>query len=555
MKRISIILALALCLLPAAMALAEAESPSPEATQAQPAQQAEKVDKNETVYASLGYDGSVDSISVVNSFQVKGGDISDTAGYNDIINLTDGAEYEKQGDKITWKDAGAGKSYFYYQGTLSGGTLPWALNISYKLDGQAIDAEQLAGRSGKVEIALDVKAASGVDEYFSGNMMMQLSASLDMDRCKNVEAEGSTTVVAGSTQTVSFTILPGKSSSFTIAFDAEDFRMDGISANIIGYNMSSLGNLDEFTDGIDEMLTGIEDMTDGTRTLRDGLSSLSQGTGALKSGASKISGSRSSVEGGLQKLAQGLLDAKSGANQLSDGSSQFIAGMEELSGSSWQIMEGYNSLEGGLASMMENKEQLAALATAMLEYPDPQVVAMAQALLAYLDGTESAYGGISQLNPGLQQYFAGVESATSQYKDNIHPGIGKLGSGIGTISDNMPSLQSGIKQVFDGISSVNSGISELDSNVKPIPDKVDQLIDGQQQLKEGVEESKTKLEEALPSTSDAKPRSFSAEGIQVKSIQFVLRTPAIEKKTESVMDAEPETQKKNVADKLGELLE
>lgn len=121
--------------------------------------------KDEVVYANLLANGSLKDIYVVNGFDVATeGDISDFGAYEQVINLTDLSPIEQSEDG--WQVT-APAGMFYYQGNLPADTeLPWIFDISYSLDGQSINPQELIGESGLVEIAIEVKQNEKADTVF-----------------------------------------------------------------------------------------------------------------------------------------------------------------------------------------------------------------------------------------------------------------------------------------------------------------------------------------------------------------------------------------------------
>ena len=164
--------------------------------------------KDETVYALLNEDGSVRSVYVVNHSKVlEDGKYVDFGSYKKIESLSENIQPKTEGDKIIWE---LKKSYgdFYYKGELAGVELPWTFNIQYFLDGNKVQAQDLAGRSGRVEIALSVTANESVLPYFRERFAMQIQVPVNLNRASIISADGATQVITGKTNTLAYTILP-----------------------------------------------------------------------------------------------------------------------------------------------------------------------------------------------------------------------------------------------------------------------------------------------------------------------------------------------------------
>ena len=109
--------------------------------------------KNETVYTILNSDGSVNKTtvneSILNKKNVK--EINDYTVLDDIINLSSGSEYSKNGKNLTWS---LNDSNILYKGTTDK-ILPISVKVTYKLNGEKKELKDILGKSGNVEIIID----------------------------------------------------------------------------------------------------------------------------------------------------------------------------------------------------------------------------------------------------------------------------------------------------------------------------------------------------------------------------------------------------------------
>lgn len=109
--------------------------------------------KNETVYTILNSDGSVNKTtvneSILNKKNVK--EINDYTVLDDIINLSSGSEYSKNGKNLTWS---LNDSNILYKGTTDK-CLPISVKVTYKLNGEKKELKDILGKSGNVEIIID----------------------------------------------------------------------------------------------------------------------------------------------------------------------------------------------------------------------------------------------------------------------------------------------------------------------------------------------------------------------------------------------------------------
>lgn len=201
MKRILLI---ALCLIMvSAAALAEAK-------------------KTEVVYGKLDLKGGLSAVYIVNGFETaEAAEVTDYGDYTEVINLS-GTEALSPRDGALTLQLSRGR--FYYQGNPEPRPLPWDIAFSYKLDGSDIEPEALSGASGHFEMTLSVTAREDLIDYAKA-LTLQISLTLDGERCLNISAPDGTVAAAGGNLTLAYVVLPGQSVSYTFSADVKDFMM------------------------------------------------------------------------------------------------------------------------------------------------------------------------------------------------------------------------------------------------------------------------------------------------------------------------------------------
>ena len=128
------------------------------ASLALPAAAAEPIGDNvtptydEAYYATLDYYCNLMEGSVVKSYTLNGATaLTDCGTYDQVVNLTDGTLPVTRNGVTEFRFDQA-PSHFYFEGRTAEPfqNLPWTLSISYTLNGVAVRAEDLAGRTGVV---------------------------------------------------------------------------------------------------------------------------------------------------------------------------------------------------------------------------------------------------------------------------------------------------------------------------------------------------------------------------------------------------------------------
>ena len=306
--------------------------------------------KDENVYANLNQDGSVDGIYVVNAYLLdKETDIVDYGKYDSVKNLTTDAEINKKGDTIT---TAAPEGKFFYQGNLKTKELPWEISIHYYLDGKEMDADELAGQNGSLKITIHIGKNDQVEEAFFENYLLQVTVTMDMDKCSRLQAAGATVGNVGASKQLVYNIMAGQEKDIVITADVLDFTMDPISFQGVPMSFDldrdslSMDSLTEKTgdikDAADEFSDGAAELYDGAGALKDGASDLHDGANSLKEGIESYSDGAHSLGDGIDTLKDGTDDLSDGATQLSDGISSLKEGVDKLAG-------GYSGDEGAAA--------------------------------------------------------------------------------------------------------------------------------------------------------------------------------------------------------------
>ena len=310
----------------------------------------ENTPKDENVYVNLNQDGSVDGIYVVNSYRLDADtQVVDYGNYESVKNLTSDAEIQQQKGTVT-VDAQAGE--FFYQGNLQSKEIPWEISISYTLDGKEVSAKELAGKNGKLGISIHVGQNDQVDSEFFDNYLLQVTLTMDMERCSNLEAPGATAANVGTDKQLVYSILAGSEKDITVTADVLDFEMDAISFQGLPMNLDvdrELFSLDDLHDKAGEVSNAADEFSDGAQDLEGGVNSLQEGVEGLQSGAESLKEGIDSYADGAKSLGDGIDTLQDGSNDLADGAQELVDGIVSLQDGANQLRDGYSG-ENGAAS-------------------------------------------------------------------------------------------------------------------------------------------------------------------------------------------------------------
>ena len=261
-------------------------------------------EKEEVIYIMTDASGKVTDMEAVNIF--AGGDITDYGDYSDVkvLNTTD--QITQDGNKITLS---SDAEKIYYQGTMKTTVMPWNISIKYFLDGKEYSADNIAGKSGALEIRFSVSKNESCKGSFYDDYALQASFTLDTNLCRNISASGATVANVGSDKQLTYTILPGKGINTSITADVTDFEMESAAINGVRLNMDVDVDDAELMDKVDEITSAISSTNDGASEVRDGMGNLYNATGTLNDKVSELNS-------GVGALADGATDLYSGLSSI-----------------------------------------------------------------------------------------------------------------------------------------------------------------------------------------------------------------------------------------------
>ena len=453
--------------------------------------------KDEVVYVKLNNNGNVDNVYVVNSFDVKNGEkIEDYGNYSNVLNLSTSDKLNYSNGVVDANVSDTNKK-FYYQGDMKDCEIPWDINIRYTLDGKNISSEELAGKSGNLEISFDIKKNDTVDEVFFNNYALQISLTLDGDKCSDIIADGGTIASVGNNKTITYIKLAGEEASYTINSNVENFEMDSISFNGLNMDMNVDVNVDDMTSSFDTLVDAIDKLNDGASELKSGVDTYKNGVSTLYTGSSKLQEGVSSYKSGVNSLDKGINSLQSGLNGYKDGVNSLYSNSQKLLEGAKSLNSGVKALESGVSSLNQGVNNLESglntLAYGSSSYKQ-NVNSYAQSVNQVVSALKSSLTPeqIEALN--LDALVSGAQGLASAY-ENIDLGINNSKVGASSISDgskslanNIGTLSQGSNNLYSGIEALSSGSSALLSGINEIEGGASSLKSGSSALVSGINE-------------------------------------------------------------------
>lgn len=262
---------------------------------------APSVKVDEAVYVNLDYYGEVSEVNIVKGCFLNGNKlITDYGEYKDVINMSNGAEPVLEDGKVTWNLEGEEEDTFYFECKTDSlpTELPWALDVSYKLNGKECRGEELAGASGLVSTTVEVMPNERAPEYYRNNMILTLAAMVDMNDAYSLDAPGSQTQTLGTKKLVIFMAMPGEEGTFRMDIGTGSFESMGLFFLMIPATLSSLDRISDIREVKDTVRDSLDAMSDGADVIFDNLSDMKGGLEETKAGLEAGKEAKKIVDGG-----------------------------------------------------------------------------------------------------------------------------------------------------------------------------------------------------------------------------------------------------------------
>lgn len=549
--------------------------------------------KDETVYANLSADGSLEDIYVVNRIETKtAGIYTDYGNYESILPLSSNQPPVIVGDEIRWQKTGAA---IYYQGQLAEGELPFTFALNYALNGKSIAAQDAVGKAGTIAITISVQANEKAKASFRENYMAQVQVPLHLDQANNIVAPGAMAVITGRTVTLAYTVLPGQRAGFTVQFDTNNFELEPITFACTPFAVDAF-NIDttEIADGMGQLTGGLDQLIGGGQELKQGLGSLSAGLDASSAGAGKFAQGTADLEENLPALLEGVEGLRLGALALDEGmgqlslgagelataasdlgagiagytaaTSQFLTnaqdlnqGLAQLGSEGEELLAGYLELASGVEEVFtqlpaqliavlgfnsQQQDLLGYIMANLSEEFTPQLNSFGQGLEEYTAGVSLTSQGMGELTLGLEAFASAGEDLNAGALDfaqgtadfslgltQMKAGSGELASGISTLAAESQDIAPGVQELAAGARALAVAMQEMAEGARRLPADVQALIDGQRQVKEAFAQASGLLEDFGQTPGTGPLESFVSDKVVPRSVQFVASTPALRGET------------------------
>ena len=494
-------------------------------------------EKKEIVYATLDGSGTNKSAYVVNVLEGDTGEtVQDFGAYEQVVNLTDTSELTQLSDSVI---ATLPEGEFSYQGSLSNVQTPWNISVKYFLDGQEISPNEVAGKSGHLEITIQTSQNTSVDPRYFENYLMQITCTLPMENTTEVKTDQGSIALSGSDVTVSFMVMPDKEGNVSLSADVTNFEMSGISFAAIPFSMAlDFPNTDSLVAQFDGLIEGTEQLHAGAQDLANGVDEVDSATKQAASGAAELAAGANQMTQGLQQYQQGLRDSADDAassvseEEIQQASDAYQQAVGVYTAAFAQAYEGILSQYEGQGIPITDEIRQQALARAAQNPIVSDYQANMANKLETLTTLVAAQGG----SQGAAQALTGAAEGLGSLEDtsSLLGGSASLGTGVQELASGLDQLAGGTGDLSEGTSDLAQGTQTLAQETQGIPDAVQAEID---ELMSAYDKS------------DFEPASFtSSKNTNVTLVQFVMTTDSI--KVDEPTAAEEPAQEETLLDRF-----
>lgn len=493
-----------------------------------------KVSKEETVYVNLNEKGK--PIEKTSSIWLHSdtslGKVEDKSTLKDIKNVKGEEEPNINGDRIIWN---TDEKDIFYQGK-SNKDLPIDLNVKYYLNGKEMNPKDMAGKSGRVKINLEVKNKdSHVISLKNGNKKTLYTPfatvvvmNMPLDKFENINTNNGKIVSDGNNQVLTYVSLPGLEESLGISnnvinredylevkADVKDFEMSPIVVTTTSEvpeidDLKGADDIDKLIDGIEKIKDASEKLSEATGKLYTGQVDLNSGIGEFINGVGKVNTGANTLRDGTKQLKDGVdasykgsQEISKGVGALSKGASQLGKGTQQLQNGTELNRKGTNDLSNGL-SQLDNK----------VKGMPKQAEDLDNGMKAIVEKTEEISKGQKQLTEGLGKSVEGLEKIKAGKQkeleiigmllkgmDGLDAGVAGLGKvpGAAGIAEKLSGglqkqrmalegLQGSGNELIEGINEVEKGIKEAQDASGQLSEELGKVNNGQKDISAGTGE-------------------------------------------------------------------
>lgn len=310
------------------------------------------VEKDETVYAFLNSDGSLKKATVSEWLHSEGGfdQVEDESILSDITNIKGDEVPEVNGNKLIWNST---NEDIYYQGSTNK-ELPLSMEVSYYFDGNKVNPENILGKSGALEVRIKIinneektQVIKGRTKYISSLFPVAVITDLKTDIFKDIETDDATIINESKNQIITFATVSGASQMLA---ESDIDTLNDISDKLKDEFVIK-ANVTDFE--MPSILMAASSMTDVDHEdmNSDKLNKLTDGVNSLKDATAEILD-------GTVKLHDANIELNDKMGEFQSSYAKFQDGINTAKNSQGDIVDGAKQINEGITQMKALMESL-----------------------------------------------------------------------------------------------------------------------------------------------------------------------------------------------------
>jgi ABC-type transporter Mla subunit MlaD len=393
------------------------------------------VSMDEAVYVNLDHYGAPTHASIVKGCSLNGNtEFVDYGQYSAVTNMSNDAVPEMYGDGVRWSlPEGTGRFYFEAVPKSTDVALPWDFDISYKLNGVPAKAEELAGKSGLVEISVACTPNEQTQDYYKNNMLLQVASMFDMQDTLSVEAPGAQLQSLGTYKVAIFAAVPGEEVTFTMRVGTEHFESSGIIMMMIP------GTLQQLED--------IKHLKETKDTVKDSADAVYQSMNSILRVMGGMAGTLSTAQSGLSTLDSARAFLSSSKSDVYQSADKALSDLSVVSSQLLTLVPYLQSAQNLLNSLNGDFDDLV-----------NTIDSVSSQLLSYRNSIRNIQTDVAK----LQDLLHDVDATTADRKA-VHK---SLVQEVSSMKENLQSLRTSLRLM-------NRRLARVEGSTKDLEDKLE----------------------------------------------------------------------------------
>lgn len=365
------------------------------------------VETDETVYINMDYYGAPTNTRIVKGVNLNGHtEFTDFGDYKDVYNMSTFDEPTLKEGSVYWK-LDTDKNRFYYE-CIPNDTvniqMPWNFDVSYKLNGVPVEADQCAGASGTIQMDIHAVPNTYASDYYKNNMMLVCATGIDMSKALSIDAPGAQIQSFGTYKLVMFMGLPGEENTFTVRIGSNDFESMGLIMFMTPATTSAL-----------DIMSSMRDIKDRLENSGDNLYT---GVSSMLSTMQAVQGSLSSMSTGISGIDQVRKQLIKDRGTLDPRTDAALAALDELTGKSDSLIPELNTTKDTLTSL--NATTSSILTTLEESGKDiPEYQKLLNDVKTSLGNLEDLFDDLDAETDNSSWTIAQIRSASEDLKDEL----------------------------------------------------------------------------------------------------------------------------------------